>query len=518
MLNQFKNRLSKLEQSKYSQSNVHLSIQNNTSIIYALPNNKIYIPTSTGLKFHQDNSFIRLIMGPYGSGKSTMCCHEIVKRACEMPYWYNDRRRSRWAIVRNTSGELYSTTLQTWLAWFGELGDIKKRQKPLLMYEHFFNDGKGIVELEIWFIALDREEDVRKIKSLEVTGCYINELSEVPQAALSHFKGRLNGRYPSRDFCDESYWTGIIADTNPPDIDSWIYKNFEMDHLKSYKIFHQPPGLVKNIDNKWEHNYKCDNNERFRPHFDYYTKMAEGQSEEFIKVFCLGNYGTVGFGKLVYSEYNDDIHSIDEIQAIQGLPIHLGWDGGLTPACIVVQITERGRFLLLKEYTAEDMGIRTFVESIVIPGLVKDFPYNKIGISRADPSGIKRDEIMEELSFIGELNSLGITTESARTNDIDPRIAAVRFFLNRMTDGKSAFCLSRKGAPITRKGFIRTYCYKRLAIANEERYRNVPDKNMASHPHDALQYICLEFAADRVIKERKQENKTDMNNPVFRYL
>src|SRR3990167_9210039 len=119
---------------------------------------------------------------------------------------------------------------------------------------------------------------------------------------------------------------------------------------------------------------------------NYYTNLAEGQTSEFIKVFCLGQYGSVGLGKLVYPEFNADAHIVDHIEAIQGELLYLGWDFGLTPA------------------------------SIVIPGIVKDFPYCKIGKSFGDPSGNKRNEIIEEMSCIGELNSLGINTISASTN------------------------------------------------------------------------------------------------------
>jgi hypothetical protein len=273
--------------------------------------------------------------------------------------------------------------------------------------------------------------------------------------------------------------------------------------------------LIKDADGNWIRNCNADNVNNL-PH-DYYEKLAEKQTEEFVKVFCLGQYGSVGFGKKVYPEYNDDLHSVDELTAIQGVPINLGWDGGLTPACVVTQITPRGQLLVLKEYTVEDMGIRNFVESIVLPSLVKDFPYCKVGISRADPSGNKRDDIMEELSFIGELNSLGITTIGARTNEIDPRISSVRYFLNRMVDGKPGFLVSRKGCPTIRKGFIKDYVYKRLAVSGEERYRNVPDKNIASHPHDALQYICMEFAADRIVQDKTVSNTVDVWNPAFRW-
>ena len=111
----------------------HIQHLPDRTIINGYPSEKIYIPSKTGEAFALDNTFITLVIGPYGSGKSTMCVHKIVERACRMPIWSNGRRRSRWAIVRNTSGELQSTTLQTWLAWFGDLGDIRKREKPSLI-------------------------------------------------------------------------------------------------------------------------------------------------------------------------------------------------------------------------------------------------------------------------------------------------------------------------------------------------------------------------------------------------
>jgi hypothetical protein len=511
-----RNDISQLRASLTRQDAQHIKFNKEETILYASPKNKIYIPTPTGELFHASNSFINLVIGPYGSGKSTLCQHFIVRHAASMPRWKNGRRRARWAIVRNTSGELYSTTLQTWLTWFADLGDIRRRQKPLLTYEHVFNDGHGLIELELIFIALDREEDLRKIKSLEVTGAYINELSEVPQGALAHFKGRVNHRYPSRAFCDEPYWSGIIADTNPPDVDHWIYKDFELAQLDDYKVFHQPPGLLKDDDGHWYQNPHCDNAPNLAA--DYYTKLASGQTEDFVKVYCLGDYGSVGSGKRVYPEFNSDLHAVANIQAIQGEPIHLGWDFGLTPACVVVQISPRGQMRVLKEYQGEDMGIRTFAQNVVIPALARDFPYCKIGISRADPSGVAGDTIMEELSCIGELNSLGVTTHVANTNDLEPRIGAVRYFLNTMIDGQPGVIVSRAGCQRLIKGFIKDYIYKRISVGGEERYKEVPHKNMASHGHDALQYILLEFASDRILASKGKREVIDMYNPVARVM
>lgn len=501
----------------------HVQFKKNKTTIFCEEKNKIYVPNKTGDLFHVDQTFIRLIMGPYGSGKTTICVNEIVRQACAMPVWSNGRRKSKWLIIRNTSGELHSTTLQTWLQWFGELGVINKRQKPLLTYEHTFNDGNGLVELELVFIALDRDEDIRKLKSIEATAAYINELSEVPQAVLHHLIGRVNHRFPSSSFCSQSYWSGIIADTNPPDEDHWIVSDFEKNPTPNYKIFKQPSGLIRNKDGSFakdkDGNYiqnpECDNYDHLAK--DYYVKLAEKRSEGFIKVYCGGLYGIVESGKRVYPEYNDDLHSVASLDAIQGLPIHLGWDFGLTPACVVFQISARGQLRVLREYVAEDMGIRTFAKNVVLPSLPIHFPYNKVGESEGDPAGAAGDDIMEELSCIGDLNNLGIKTNAASTNDVDVRVSSVRYFLNMMIDGQPAFLLNRAGCPILRKGFINGYHFKRLSIANEERYQDKPNKNKFSHPHDALQYGAMKFASDRIIDRQHGDKKpVDIYNPVMR--
>lgn len=507
-------RFNLIKNSMHLASNQHIWMKNeNETILYCPDKNKTYIPSATGSIFHSSDSFVTLVMGPVGSGKSTMCLHEIVRRACRMPAWDNGRRRSRWLIIRNTSGELYTTTLASWLVWFGDLGDVRKRQKPLLTYEHTFNDGNGVVELELIFIALDREEDLRKLKSLEATNAYINELSEVPQGVLPFLKGRINGRYPSKEFCPDSYQTGIIADTNPPDVDHWIYNQFELNNLESYRIIKQPPGLI-DVDGEWIQNPDCDNAKNLNK--DYYTLLAQGQTKDFVKVYCLGEYGSVGTNKVVYPEFNTDLHVVDKIDAIQGQPIHLFWDFGLTPACTVFQVSPRGQVRLLKEFQGEDMGIRTFASNIVIPQLASLFPYCKVGFSDGDPSGTSGDAIMEELSCIGELNSLGIVTNPSSTNDLDPRIGAVKYLLNMMIDGRPAFIVSREGCPKAIKGFVKDYFYKRVSVAGEERYKDVPTKNMSSHIQDTIQYACLRFSGEHIRNKNASGNKVDMYNPVMR--
>lgn len=522
-------RIETLEQAHNSLSLIHVRKEGNSLFVNADTEDekRIYIPTPSGEEFHNDSkNNVRLIMGPYGSGKSTACCAEIVRRTMEMPVWCNGIRRSKWAIVRNTSGELETTTLQTWLHWFHNLGAHTKRKKPVMTYEHTFKDDKGVCEIELIFLALDREDDLRKIRSLEVTGVYVNEASEVPQGTISHFKGRIN-RYPSQQMCS-SYWSGIIADTNPPDIDHWIYKTFEEEKPNGYRIFKQPSGLTKirkdEIDPNVEHvattsgyytaNLNADNYKNLKP--DYYLRMAEGQIEEFIKVFCMGQYGTVILGKKVYPEYNDDFHSANDMQYAGGIPISLFWDYGLTPACLIVQFLPRGQLRIMKEFVALDMGIKQFAENIILPYLSSQLAGFDIEHSDGDPSGTTARDT-DESTCMQILTGLGIETFGAATNQIIPRLEAVKYFLNRVIDGQAAILISREGCPVLRKGFLGDYHYKRVAVVGEARYQDKPNKNRASHPHDALQYCALRYGSAELVNKKEIDTlkliQSVMNRP-----
>lgn len=526
------NRLVTLEDNKNSLATIHIKKHGNELSISGPTDEdkRLYIPTATGYDFHGDNSFVRLVKGPYGSGKSTMCCTEIVKRTMEMPAWCNGVRRSKWAVVRNTSGELITTTLQTWLHWFSYLGHYNKRQKPVMTYEHIFRDEFGICEIELIFLALDREDDLRKVRSLEVTGVYINEASEVPMGALSHFKGRCN-RYPPPNLGID-YWSGIIADTNPPDSDHELYKLFEVDKPNGYRIFNQPPGLISvkksELDPAIEHiqtnsgfyiaNPNADNFKNLKA--DYYLRLAEGQNEEFIKVFCLGQYGAVIMGKRVYPEYNDDFHSAVEMQYIPGLPVDLFLDYGLTPACLITQHTARGQVRVMKEFIAVDMGLKQLIESIVLPYLNTDLAGFEVRICEGDPAGNARAQ-SDETTCLDILIGLGFNATSAETNSLLKRLESVKYLLNRNIDGIAALLVSREGAPTLRKGFLGDYHYRRIAVRGEARYQDAPNKNKSSHPHDALQYCAMRFCSAELANRTSTDDDDvmeKMRNPVLRIL
>jgi hypothetical protein len=411
---------------------------------------------------------------------------EIVSRALQQAPGPDGLRRSRWAIIRNTYPELKSTTIKTWLEWvpeevFGPMRwDVPISHKVRLQPD---------VELEVFFVALDKPKDVKKLLSLELTGVWVNEAREVPKAAIDAATGRVGRFPPMRD--GGCTWSGVIMDTNSMDDDHWWYHLAEEERPASWEFFTQPGGLEGGAEN------------RGNLPDDYYERIAEGKDDLWRNVYIHNLYGTVQDGLPVYKgSWNDRVHIADqELWPIANVPVVVTFDFGLTPSAIFLQLTPRGQLRAIDELVASSMGVRQFAENVVYP-LVKE-KYSKCPLYvTGDPAGVSRDYSEDTAFSILEQIFDGIAQDvrPAETNDLIPRLEAVKWFLTRMTDGDPAFLLSPK-CKILRKGFNGGYQYRRLQTSGTERYTLKPDKNDYSHPHDALQYGAL-FHRGELVKQK----------------
>ena len=441
-----------------------------------------YIPAGpTVEKFHKSNAFVRGLMGPVGSSKSSATWMEIISRATEQKPNQNRIRRTRWAVIRNTYPELKSTTIKTAQDWMPVME--VKWDAPITGKLDFWLPDKTRVQAEIIFLAMDRPEDRGKLKGLEITGAWLNEAVELPKEVFDMAMQR-TGRFPSiRD--GGPTWNGIILDTNPPDTDHWWFKVFEQERPEGWEIYKQPGGLIEE-KGRYLPNPDAENIPNLPGGHDYYLRQVSGKSKEWIRVFLQGQYGTVIDGKPVYPEYNDDLHC-REVSPIRDRPLLIGLDYGLTPAAVICQLSPRGQLLVLDELCAEDMGISQFARDVLKPHLATvwgDYAFNAVG----DPAGTRRADGDEKTCFQA-LADEGIAAAPAVSNDFLKRREAVAKYLTRLTDGKPALVVHPRCTRV-RKGFMGGYCFKRLQVGGEK-YRDVADKNQYSHPHDALQYAAL---------------------------
>lgn len=472
-----------------------------------------YKAEPTASKFHRSEAFVRGLRGPIGTGKSVSCCMEMIRRAREQEP-FQGVRRTRWAAVRNTYPELKTTTIKTWQDWSD--APVKWDSPISSMFTRRLPDGT-MLELEVLFMSLDRPADVKKLKSLDLTGVWLNEASELAKPVLDMATGRV-GRFPSKANGGPT-WSGVIMDTNSPDDDHWYYmlaeaptpeemaqrsdlerQLRELGVIKEgqslYEWFSQPGALVK-VGSRYEPNPLAENVNNHQLGYGYWLRQVAGKSEEWIKVFILGQYGSVHDGKPVYPEWNDGLHA-KAIEPIAGIPLDIGLDFGLTPAAVITQTDARGRLLVLDELCGEDMAIRQFLQDILIPQLIKIYPAwwaKRAGDEPmircfGDPAGQQKAQTDEKTCF-QEVKHAGLLIRPGRTNSFVPRRSAVAWFLSKLSGGQPAFLLDPCCTTL-RKGFNGGYKYRRIQVTGEERFTEEPMKNPYSHPHDALQYVALE--------------------------
>ena len=462
----------------------------------------------------KDNSFFRGIRGPVGSGKSVGCSVEVFRSACMQEQNKDGIRQSRWAIIRNTNPQLRTTTIKTWLDWFPE-NDWGKFTWSV-PYTHHIK--KGDLDLEVIFLALDRPEDVKKLLSLELTGIWINEARELPKSIIDACTMRV-GRYPSMREGGPS-WSGVIADTNAPEEDHWWsimsgeapvpdYINAEEAKMlvkpDNWLFFTQPPGMVEKRDedgnvDEYLPNKDAENSKNMLD--TYYKNLINGKSKSWIDVYVMNRLGAIQDGKPIYNMFVRDTHvAQEEIPVAAGMPVFCGLDFGLTPAAIFGQKV-RGRWLILQEIVAFDMGIVRFSE-ILRQEIATRYGACEVNIY-GDPSGDFRAQTDESTPF-QVLRGAGLMARPAPSNDVSLRIEAVAAPLNRMVDGHPGFMIDQR-CKETIKGFEGGYQYRRIQVSGE-RYDDKPDKNRFSHIHDALQYLMLGAGEGREVLGNSRQAK-----------
>jgi hypothetical protein len=483
-----------------------------------------YPPGPVGAAFLNSDAFLRGIRGPVGSGKSTVCIMDMLKTA-QMQRLVDGRRKYRGVIIRNTYGELETTTIKSFHMWVPPSFGRFVKTTPISHSLHL-PDGQGnTLDMEFLFLALDRPEHVRKLLSLEVTQGWINEAREVPKAVLDHLTVRV-GRYPSARE-GGAVRAGVIMDTNSPDADHWWPKMSdladtnvmgELETLeaelramnalapkqKLVQFFTQPP--AEGADGK--QNPKAENLSALPP--GYYVKAKAGKSPDWIAVYIRNEYGFVMDGKPVYPEYRDSLHVMPVVYAPH-LSLHVGLDFGLTPAAVFLQRTMTGQIRVLSELVATRLGAKNFAREIRAH-LAEHYPNATLGSITGDPAGEAAAQT-DETTVFQMLASEGVEARPAPTNDFTLRREAVATPLSQLIDGAPALVVA-PGCKHLRKGMAGGYHFRRVKLVSEERYEDKPVKSPTSHVCEALQYAALALGLGKEAVKRPA-SASRANRPKF---
>lgn len=466
-----------------------------------------YIASPTGIAFHDSDKYVKMICGPYGSGKSCCCAMDVLYNACAQTPAPDGVRYSRVGVIRSTYPELISMTRKSLLEVLPpDCGSITSAGAPLRgQYLIPLPDGTT-VNLELHLLALATADDCPKVLSANWTFCWINEATGVAPEVFTAITTRI-GRYPPAAQGGVR-WGGVLMDFNQPARGSWLDEYCKHPE-PNWEVFTQPPAaFMQEVDgrktytvnddaeNLWNLGSREEGDPDDFPAVErgkrYYRNQIQallknGREDVVMNMYCMLDVPIVE-GKPVYAAFSHARHVADDpIEPRPFLDTVVGMDqSGIHPAACVLQNID-GKWCVLDELYAEGEGFEVFLHGMLIPLLRTRYANNRV-IAAIDPSN-QRDS-WQAITPRQRLEDIGIETVTEYSNAPKSRIQTVEYMLNLDYGG----LLVSPTCEMLIRGFTHEYKYRRLRASGTlgaAVYTPTPEKNDVSHIHDALQYAAL---------------------------
>lgn len=486
------------------------------------------------------------VWGPVGSGKSTCCCAKAMALSMRQPVDPLDGyRHARGAVVRNTGPELRSTTIKTWLRIFPEAncGPIVYsapithtiKVEPRGRYgEPGFVPG---LWLEVLFLALDDDADVKKLRSLDLTWAWVNEGSEIPIAIVNMLRRRIN-RFP----LDKTRATGpiepvdacVMIDSNATDEDNPLRVK-EVEAPQGWEFYHQPPAVlevvmagaqgavcieedpryqgklfphravVRGAGKSWVVNPQAENLSNL-PTGYYGEQQIPGSQLEQIQRDLQVKFVYVQSGKPVVPEFVIGTH-VGDPNVLPGVPLDIGGDiggGTINPAALIGQRAAPGVYIILDEIVCEDVNIPDY--NVALKDRLANAEYLQgapVGRFTGDPAGNKPDDYFGTVIF-EHLRRAGFDARPAMSNEVELRCKVTRSPFSRMSHGKPCIIIHRR-CKVLIAALSGKWKLRRLQVSGDERYAEKPDK---AHPWsdvgDCLGYILMGWGEEQLLRGRNK--------------
>ena len=431
--------------------------------------------------FHTTNAFVRIVIGPLGSSKTFGAINEMLRQIHNQTPDRNNVRRSRWCVARNSFPDLKTATIPD----FREITDR-------LPFGHFSmgaviqwtakypRDDGTTVETTVWFRSFDGPEDVKKARGMQLSGVFVDELAEFNKANFDMLIGRVT-RYPSKADVPHAKFS-VLGTSNACPRDAWLAELALGQTPPAWWIGIQPPAVFK-VGGVWVENPKAENFKNLANH--YYLNQIGGKKESWIRQNLANEFVYYGDGRPVHPDFSETMHTT-KLKATNGIPLHLGMDWGRTPALAVLQKQPNGQWYVLKELCLNNCGSDTLGKQTRAM-LNEEFPGFRIAEATGDPSGSPGTQASDESVFdLFRVNSQ-LDAFPASTNDPSVRYAALDGLLCTLIGGQPALMVDRSCTMLIR-GLAGEYCFKRVQVVGDERFKDKPDKGPTSHICEAVHY------------------------------
>lgn len=457
--------------------------------------------------FVESLSKIDIIMGPYGSAKTTSCIQKIILITMMQNPGKDGVRRSRGCVVRDTYDQLKSNVMKDFFSWFPKTkdnfnGDTMESKVRLDVPNY------GMLEIEILWRALGEDKKPEKLfKGMQLTWLWLNEADTLNQQVVKFGFPRL-GRYPAAKDggCRHSC---MFFDLNAPEVTNWVYdiavneklpiskeelERMQAEHGANFRVtFHRQPGgedpAAENLANLPKGYYQA-------------LKLTLDEHEQ--RRFIHNQFGAVRSGQPVFPEFSDDLHVARQtITYNPNLPLFAGVDGGATPAAIFGQKDHDGKLLVIAELVVflpeddkkalEKMGPVQFGETYR-KFVNENFPDAHLPDPWGDPAVFTGDYAHEEDRSWAEQFSTAANVR-LRPAPVKGNLFSVRKenMRKRMVRDNLPYCgmLLSPACRWLRQGFNNGYTLPKTKLSDgSQALADKPDKrNPFGHAQDALQYL-----------------------------
>jgi hypothetical protein len=456
----------------------------------------LYKCTPTGKLVHESDAFVKMVMGPFGSGKSTIMAEDMLIYAMAQAPDADGVRSTRWGVIRASYPNLNATRRTILEIMPGHSGDITTGNAPWHgAFRFALGDGTQVLmETDLWSSLTG--DDAKKFRSFNWTGCWINEATEVSSDVMFAASDRV-GRYPA----GRCTWSGILMDFNRPPKGHWLLSYFGKPSIgigrDVFRLdsFTQPPAAFRREADDgriyYEVNPEAENLENLDGGTDYYAKQialreVEGKTAEIESLYCLLDVDTRD-GKPVFPTFRREAHvSRGRLEPMYHRPVTVGFDSsGIHPAAVVLQLQDF-HWCVIDELAGIEMGLEVFMEAL--KDLLRErYRFCESVTVSCDPANAR--DSYTGLSPAKHLRDQGFEVYLPGTNNPDTRIAAVATLLNKNHGG----LLVSPHCERTIAALAGDYRYRRHRMLGSVQavYSPRPEKNEASHIADALQYAAL---------------------------
>lgn len=414
-----------------------------------------FVPNPLQKQFIESKAKADLFSSRMGEGKSAALAWA--------PYYHTRHNPgARWLVIRDTWENLERTTMKEFFKWF----------PPNIMgtYHHTrkcFTWAEGVCKGEVLFMGLDDPADATKLQSMELAGVCMDE--PAPAQGSGGIAELVFDIAHSRLRQPEMKWYGVKLAENNPDETHWTYRRFVQPGTEGFAVWQ--PVLPENA-----HNLPADYYEGLRRLWSHRPDLQ--------RRFIDGKFGFQSVGKSVTPEWSDDVHLALGLTPMRGVPLHLLWDFGLNPTCIVTQVTPQRHWLILDACVGEDAGVEEICDGWVGPLLASRYAkhsWSHIG----DPAGLQREQSAAKQNAVKMLiKKLGGGWKSG-PKYIDARIQPLKAALIKQNGGIGMVRVDRDRAAAVWHSLRGGWHYN---ISKAGVPTNEPVKDVHSHPGDAMGY------------------------------